>query len=671
MKLIGSCDHSITIKPGEPTDLGVCEAGKEINFAVAVPGTEEVTLHLYKKQENKPAASILLTKEDCYGEIFSVKVGGIRAKDYEYTYEVKGYPFVDPRCRLLVGRSQYGKKLGNRERKNLRAAICTDSYNWQDDHRIGTPLSDTILYKLHVRGFTKLAGVKHKGTYLGLSEKCEYLSELGVTAVLLMPVFEFNEMIEPGVSEEVPVFQTTRFYKSSAIENPDIPENMEEAFHSPSEKTKVNYWGYTDHYFFFAPKAGYAANPEKADVEFKDMVRKLHKAGIEVLLEVNLPAGTNRSLILDALRFWVREYHIDGFRLNLEQTDACMLAEDPFLSGTKLIGSGWNAVVKRDGLNQDNHLAEYHEGFLTDARHFLKSDEGYAGNFARRMTGRADGSGIVNFITDHNGFTLADLYMYDMKHNEANGENGRDGRDYNYSWNCGTEGPDRRKKIRTLRLQMKKNALLSLLLSQGTPMLLSGDEFGNSQGGNNNAYCQDNETGWVDWKMQRSNAELFRFTKDLIALRKAHPVLHNELRLRGVDYLSSGLPDVSYHGTKAWFFEEAPYNRVVGILLCGNFAKVNRTENDHSFYLIFNMYWEAQNFDIPNLPENATWKVAVSSCPELTGMPVTAATVSIPARTVAVLESVKPEPAKKERKTRTTGKAAAESADRETKLEHQ
>jgi len=647
MRVVNSNDKKIVCKAGEPVYLGVRSIGKFINFAIDVPGTEEVTLHLYKKGEIKPEFSILLTKEDCYGNIFSVQVSGIESKEYEYTYEVKGYPFVDPRCSLLVGRDHYGKKLTGKERKNLRAAICTTPYNWQDDARLGTPLCDSILYKLHVRGFSKNANVKHPGTYLGLSEKADYLKSLGITAVLLMPVFEFNEMIEPGVSESVPNFNSSRFYKSSIPENQEISNDEQFVDFRSSGKTKVNYWGYTDHYFFFAPKASYAADPANADVEFRDMVKKLHKKGIEVLLEVNLPAGTNRSLILDALRFWVREYHIDGYRLNLDQTDACMLAEDPFLSGTKLLGSGWGCATSKEGAGQENHLAEYHDGFLTDVRHFLKSDEGFAGSFSRRIATRPHGCGVVNYITDHNGFTLADLYMYDVKHNDDNGENGRDGTDYNYSWNCGAEGPDKRKKVRELRLRMKKNALMSLLLAQGTPMLLSGDEFGNSQGGNNNAYCQDNEIGWLDWKAQRSNTELLNFTKSLIALRKNHPVFHNVLNLRGVDYLSCGLPDVSYHSTKAWFPDEAPYNRGVGILLGGSFAKTSRTEHDQSYYLLFNMYWEPQTFDIPLLPAKEGWNVLLASDSKVGLGTLTEPSLEVPSRTIVLLESMAAAPVEK------------------------
>ena len=637
MKVIG--DYNVSVKPGDPYVLGATAAGKGVNYAVSVPSVSEVTLHVYDLSGKTLLYSVRLGEEDRLGDIFSVWVGDA-SKDRSYVYETKGERFLDPYSRLVLGRNTFGHKLTKKERKSLRSLAACHDFSWKEDRHPGIPYTDMVLYKLHVRGFTMAAGVAHKGTYLGVSEKAEYLRELGVNAVLLMPCTEFNEIDEPEENEDVPSFFSSKFYRSSTYKN-NASMDMEEDPSQTDRKYRVNYWGYTGHYFFFAPKASYASNPERADAEFKTMVKKLHERGIEVLMEMNIPSGTNRSMLVDALRFWVREYHVDGFRINLEQADPLLLAGDPYLSGTKLIGGGWDipAIYPKDRVPSPVRLAEFHDGFRTDARKFLKGDEGMAGTFAGRIIRRPDRSTIINYITDHNGFTLNDLYMYDVKHNEANGERGMDGSDYNYGWNCGSEGPDRRKRIRDLRLKMRKNAMLAMFLSQGVPMILAGDEFGNTQDGNNNAYCQDNPVGWVSWKEARKNAELSAFVKRMAELRAKHPVLHNPMPLRGTDYLSCGCPDVSVHSKTAWRPDESPYNRSVGILLGGEFAVLNKTEHDDSFYLIFNMYWEEQVFEIPHLSGGRTWKVVLATDPAVKEGPVTDTRLAVAPRTIAVLQS--------------------------------
>ncbi len=646
MKLLG--EQFIATAEGDPSVLGATASGSYVNYAVAVPGAAEVTLHVFEGRAKKPLYSIVLSEEDRYGDIFSVKVADNKP-DRTYLYETKGERFLDPYAKLVLGRDHFGKKLTRSERKALRSPVRFHEFSWRQDRHPCIPFSDMLLYKLHVRGFTMQAGVGHKGTYLGVAEKAEYLKELGVNAVLLMPCTEFNEIEEPEINEGIPGFYSSPFYRSSTYKTNEDSDEDTEPVVKPDIPLRVNYWGYADHYFLFAPKASYASNPERADAEFKTMVRKLHSLNIEVLMELNVPAGTNRSMVVDALRFWVREYHLDGFRINPGETDPILLAGDPYLSGTKLLANGWDigTIYQRDRIPNYITLAEFHDGFRDDARRFLKGDEGMAGTFASRIIRHPDRSAVINYITDHNGFTLCDLYMYDVKHNEQNGENGHDGSNYNYSWNCGAEGPDRRKRIRDLRLKMKKNAMLSMFLSQGVPMILAGDEFGNTQEGNNNAYCQDNPTGWVSWGEARKNAELLAFVKKISALRSEHPVLHNPAALRGTDYLSCGCPDVSIHGKTAWRPDDSPYNRTLGILLGGEFVRKNRDESDDSFYLIFNMYWEEQTFDIPRLSGGRTWKLVLATDPALTPAEITEDRLTVPRRTIAVLQSVKNDGTKK------------------------
>ena len=662
MKVLG--EQKVRIAKGDPSVLGATVTGRSVNYAVAVPGTDEVILHVYRGTERQPLYSIVLGEEDRYGDIFSVQVADCD-KNRTYLYEAKGERFLDPYSKLVIGRNTFAHKLSDSERRSLRSLVRFHDFSWQDDRHPAIAYPDMVLYKLHVRGFSMTAGVKHKGTYLGVAEKADYLCELGVNAVLLMPCTEFNEVDEPGVSEDIPSFNSSSFYRSSTYKNKENPTETKAPLLEEEQKFRINYWGYTNHYFFFAPKASYASASDRADAEFKMMVRKLHENGIEVLMEWNIPVGTNRCMLVDALRFWVKEYHIDGFRINLEQTDPLLLAGDPYLSGTKLIGSGWDipAIYPKDRIPTSVTLAEFNDGFRTDIRRFLKSDEGMAGALAARVLRHPDRMAVINYITDHNGFTLNDLYMYDVKHNEANGENGRDGSDYNYGWNCGSEGPDRRRKIRDLRLKMKKNAILTMFLSQGVPMLLSGDEFGNTQEGNNNAYCQDNAIGWLSWKEARKNTELSAFVRTASALRAAHPVFRNPAPLKGTDYLSCGCPDVSVHSKSAWRPDESPYNRSVGILLGGEFALRNKEEHDDSFYIIFNMYWEEQTFEIPFLSDNRRWRIVLATDSAVKPAEITEPLLTVPQRTIVVLQS-EADYGKKQEKPKKAKKAGAASEKR-------
>lgn len=659
--------------PGDYMTLGVTRSGRNMNFAVAVGDTDEVLLKLYKNpQDLQPETVLKLDSNFRYGNIFAVTIKNFSGKGYTYLYEAKGVGFIDPYAGLISGREVYGKALSRKAKQLVRAYVSENLFDWKNEKAPNLDFEELIIYKLHVRGFTKAAGGVHGGTYRGVADKIPYLKDLGINAVLLMPCMEYNEVYESDPEVGVPEFVSSKFYKGSAHTeiqpekhsgdesgsgkgiseilppgqlNP-LGASSEELTYLSDIKHKVNYWGYTSFYYFFAPKASYAWQPEKADYEFKYMVSKLHEAGIEVLMEVSIPQATNRSMMLDALRYWVREYRIDGFKLNLDCIDPNLIACDPYLSRAKLIGNSWNTdeIYPREYTPDSKRLAVYNDAFSVDMRRFLKSDEGMSGQALRHISDNKGKATRINYITDHNGFTLADLYMYDVKHNEANGEHGRDGTDMNYSWNCGAEGPDKHKKIRELRLKMRKNAVAALLLSQGVPLIFAGDEMGNSQNGNNNAYCQDNETGWVNWKKNRTDAEFYKFVKELIALRKSHPVLRNKVALKNMDYLSGGKPDVSFHSLQAWYPDYNYYNRCVAVMYSGAYALVDRIEKDEDFYIACNMYWDEKEFEIPNETEGKEW------CFELSTEKLSAKsyareeavkeqTIKIPGRCIVVLKS--------------------------------
>ncbi|MDD5934236.1 MAG: alpha-amylase family glycosyl hydrolase, partial [Clostridiales bacterium] len=526
-----------------PMPMGVTKIQENLIFTVSVPNAKECTLKIYDSKTNQLTGQHTMKQNSRIGSVFSIQIPLRNLKGDCYLYEAMEREFIDPYANRIIGREEFGRR---EESSSVYGTWCFDEYDWSDEKRTEYSYSDLIIYKLHVRGFTMSpkSGVTHKGTYRGVTEKIPYLKELGINCVFLMPCIDFNEMINQK-ERYYGVPQYTKSYMNKGTYQPVVAQ--------PADVPKINYWGYTNDGYYFAPKSSYASEPDQCIREFKDMVKALHNASIEVILDMYFPNEFGPLQILECLRSWALNFHIDGFRVNTNATVEQLIATDPYLARTKLLAGNWNTsnIYTKEVVPLYKNLAEYNEGFLYDTRRFLKSDEEQVKSFIERFKKNSDRVGVINYITDHDGFTLNDLYSYDIKHNENNGENNHDGTDYNYSWNCGTEGVTRKKKIKELRLKMQFNALTALFLSQGTPMLLAGDEFGNSQQGNNNAYCQDNEIGWVDWKKKSYNKEQLEFVKQLITLRKKHPVFHNSIELRGIDYISCGKPDISFHGTKA------------------------------------------------------------------------------------------------------------------------
>ena len=340
------------------------------------------------------------------------------------------------------------------------------------------------------------------------------------------------------------------------------------------------------------------------------MVKAFHKAGIEVIVEMFFPYDAGINMIRDCVRYWVVEYHVDGIHLNCSDAVLEAVANDPLLSRVKMFTTYWNGAA---GKRSYKNLANYNHGFMDCARKLLKGDENQLNEFVSRVKMNDNNTAVINYIANNNGFTLMDLVSYDRKHNEVNGENNRDGEDFNNSWNCGVEGKCRKKKVVELRRQQIKNALMMVLLSQGTPLIYAGDEFGNSQSGNNNPYCQDNEISWLNWKNLDSNKEIFEFVKELIAFRKEHRILHMAEPLRDMDYKSCGYPDISYHSDNAWFASFENYNRHFGIMYCGKYAVDAEGKEDDFIYVAYNLHWEKHKLALPTLPDGYRWDVVMSS----------------------------------------------------------
>lgn len=530
------------------------------------------------------------------GNIFTVIVPLEEYENCYYYYEQSGRHVKDPYAYQLIGREVWGVQSDD---KQYLYRIHKNSQNTSTDNRPYLSFQDVILYRMHVRGFTKdsSSGVKAKGTFRGAIEKIPYLKELGITAVELMPCYEFNEIVREDYARHYPM--------SSSITKPVIE----------SGEWKLNYWGYTEENYYFAPKASFCQCPEHACEEFREMVEAFHENGMEVYMEFHFGFNTNQSLILDCLHYWQNQYQVDGFRLNQEWIPEKLLATDPMLCQVKLFSSEWNiGNCYPDGrVPRRKHLGDDNSRFQNCARRFLKGDEEQVQEFANVMRSNPEGKVSVNYLANTNGFTLMDMVSYDVKHNEDNQEQGLDGTNYNYSWNCGAEGKTRKKAVLELRKKQLKNALAMLFFSQGVPLILAGDEFGNSQNGNNNPYCLDNETTWVNWNELKKNEWLYEYVKRCIQIRKSHKILHMEEALRGTDFISCGNPDISFHGLVTWYPDYTNYSRVLGIMLCGKYVKLSRTEYDKDFYLAFNFHWEDHEFHLPKPPKGKKWSVLLNT----------------------------------------------------------
>ncbi len=649
--------NGFKIRPGFYLNNGATVVPGGVSFTVHSQNAYSCQLALFERKANKPYAVIPFPENYRIGDVYSMIIFGLDIEEFEYAYFVdgpydpgKGLIFdkekylLDPYAKAVAGQRVWG--LRHQDGSNYKARVVANDFDWGNSSQLLIPMEDMIIYEMHVRGFTKhpSSGVKYPGTFLGLAEKIPYLKELGINAVELMPVFEFDESRDSREHEG---------------------------------KKLLDYWGYNT-VGFFAPNTSYAAGIEhnREGYELKSLIKRLHENGIEVILDVvfNHTAEGNelgpfisfkgfdnniyymltpdgkyynfsgcgntlncnhpvvQRMILDCLRYWVTEYRIDGFRFDLasilgRNEDGTPLSRppllenlafDPILANVKLIAEAWDAggLYQVGSFPSWNRWSEWNGRYRDDMRRFLKGDGGFVHIAAERIAGSHDlydpvhrgKNASVNFITCHDGFTLRDLYSYNQKHNEANGWNNTDGENNNNSWNCGVEGDTTDEGILKLRKKMMKNAAAVLLASQGTPMLLAGDEFGNTQFGNNNPYCQDNEISWLDWGLLKENNEIFEFFKNMIILRKKHPVMRDS-----IEPAKCGLPHVSKHGTKAWYLDPSNETRVLGVM----FAGWNAGEGiDDIVYMGINVHWEKHKVQLPQLPGCLKWRIAVN-----TGLP--------------------------------------------------
>lgn len=569
-------------KDGRIFPLGATAVDGGVHFSMVSEGGA-CSLVLFKKGREERLSTIPFPSRLKFGNLWRMTVLGENFSELEYCFEVDGQMQPDAFGKMYTGRESWYDP--EQRGRLMKSPVLISDFDWEDDAPLHIPYEDSILYRIHTRGLTRHTSskVKNKGTFAGIMEKIPYIKELGVTAVELLPVTEFDEVVMRGGIDGNPY-------------GADEPTG------------KVNYWGYGPGYYF-APKASYSSGKIKDPVgEFKTLVKEFHRAGIEVILELYFTGSENPLQVLEAVRFWVREYHVDGIHL-VGFAPTYLIGSDPCLSETKLFATSWDGVAG----GRKKHLGEYNDGFMVDMRRVLKGDEDQMNNLIFRSKRNPREWGVINYMANTNGFTMMDMVSYEMKHNEANGEGNQDGNSYNYTWNCGVEGATRRKKILELRKKQIRNAWLLLFLSQGTPLLLAGDEFGNSKNGNNNSYCQDNEISWLNWNQQKTNQDIYNFVKYVIAFRKKHPVFHKDVEPRVMDYLACGHPDVSYHGVKAWCPEFENFRRQLGIMYSGEYGRKADGTADDYFFVAYNMHWEPHEFALPNLPKKMKWHVAFNT----------------------------------------------------------
>ena len=635
--------NQITISSGTFRGLGTVVSGNTITFAAAVPEGKEAFLLLYPKGEDHAEYRIPLPPQPWMGDVRCIRAEGINAGDYEYNYQIDGEIVTDPAARIVYGRTQFGNK-EVRGPHQIRGGFPEQGYDWGDDRPLSYDYSDVVAYYLHVRGFTASPSsrVRHPGTFQGLKEKIPYLEKLGINQVILMPACEFEELILPERDPGERGQGSARHHANSgkakaaeAVQAAHAEAGTEKSAPEVYPDAKINYWGYA-RTWYYAPKRSYSSSPAP-DREFKDLVKAMHRKGIELIMEFAFPDGTDPAFLEDVLRFWVQEYHVDGFRLMSNECLADAAALSPLLRKVKII-SGYYDLSRPQLRSQirSGHLADFNDGFRNDCRKLLKGDENMLGAFSGRMSAFSEEKGILNSITGHDGFTLRDLVSYDSKHNEENGENNQDGAPSDYSWNCGVEGITKKRAVKELRLRQMKNAFAMLLLGQGTPVILAGDEHGNTQLGNNNPYCIDSEVTWLDWNRDAFARDLTTFVQQMIALRRSHSLLRGITKARTDTGGPGGYPVFSCHGSRAWYASDGYQERHIGFMYCGR-----EKGEDTYLYLAFNLHWEEQELALPYLPEGMEWRTVLCTGPEECEGKIRRRSVKLPGRTVAVLEGVK------------------------------
>lgn len=579
--------------------LGLKKENDHYIFEAAVR-TEQLFLNLYHK--NRRVRQIAFDPADRIGDVWHLELpvtSAIPLTELSYCYEADGRIFTDPNGTVFEGRKSFGNlKDGTRILKTPigeATAIPESSEAWRQDRALDLPYEDSIIYRLHVRGFTEhhSSGLDHelRGSFQGILEKIPYLEALGVTTLELMPPYEFNEVMLPDYGHDNPYEIELR------------------------PTGRINYWGFTKDALQLAPKSSFTSDHKNPRNEFRKLVHTLHAHGMEIVVDLYFTSETIPDHIVNVMRYWRIHYHVDGIHL-IGAAPYSVIARDPWLSRFKIWADSWQGQIPETPTHgaaeaaPGRYLADYNDGFQNDMRRILKGDESMLPTLMQRVRENPSNRASIQYMANVSGMSLMDVLSYDRKHNEENHEDNRDGTDQNYSWNCGEEGPTRKKSIKLLRKKMWRNAWLLLMLSQGTPLIHAGDEFGQSRLGNNNPYCQDNPTNWLDWRLIDRNRELYDFARYAIQFRKQHPVFHQGTALRQMDYRSVGIPDISFHGENAWRPDSENFRRQLGVMYAGAYA------GDDTFLVLYNMHWEKHSFLLAHPPLGMKWAAVIDTAME-------------------------------------------------------
>ena len=584
----------IKIRQGNYEKMGVRSQGNEVTFTFGCNKGKNAVV-LYPRNGGK-IERIEVPEEFRIGSMVSLTVQGISLQDYDYNYVLDGRVVNDPYAVSIVGRECWGDEERLKADFIAKSRFSHSDYDWTGDVRPKLSDEEMILYKLHVRAFSMKgrAKGKNKGTFAGVTEAIPYLKDLGVSVVEMMPVYEFEELMVPSPKNTLLNYAAWKAAR----------DEKETAGTKKKKDVKLNVWGYRDANYF-SPKASYAAGKD-VETELKDLIRTLHENRMECVLEFFFPEGHTGAYIVEALRHWVRDYHVDGFHLLGYGIPMNAILTDPLLSDTKIFCPGFTEEFI-SGNKEKNRLFVYNEEFLYPARKMLNRLEMNLDDMVREIVKTHPAQGFVNYITSNNGFTMNDLFSYAEKHNEANGEGNADGSNWNYSANYGEEGDSRKRAVLSERKRQLRNAFSLLLLSKGVPLIYEGDECGNSKKGNNNTYCQDNELSYVDWSVRKRDRELCQFVKELIAFRRAHPVLTDRTMFSHSCRPESGLPEISYHGENAWMSGPEYGRCAIGLLYCGEYVEVQKGKDDDLIYIAYNFMGGQQSLALPKLPYIGEW----------------------------------------------------------------
>jgi glycogen operon protein len=585
------------VNEGNYQIMGAAINGEDVIFTFSGEKEDACYVVLIDRRTKKQER-ILVPEEYCLGSLRSISVKLPKPERFLYEYEINGKAVTDPYARAIVGREVWNDAKRAECDYKVYGAIQSDEFGPVGSHSPEIPKSQMVMYKLHVRGFSMDHGASRRiaGTFPAIVEKLDYLRSLGVTTIELMPVYEFEEMTIP-VRRETPDYVKWDKAPGDLI-TPEEPKQ---------EESKVNYWGY-EKGNYFAVKASYGSRQELAAQEFRELVEALHARNMECVMEMFFPEEENQNLILDALRYWVRCFHVDGFHLLGGNIPITAIVQDVILSRTKIFYTGFEANAVNSDKKYKN-LFIYKEEYQYPARKILNHINADMVEFMNQQKKQGEQVGYVNYISSNNGFTLADVFMYNDRHNEDNGEGNADGDAWNFSSNYGVEGPTRRKYVSQLRHRQWRNAILMLFLAQGVPLLWGGDEFLNSQKGNNNAYCQDNPIGWMNWKNAKLHEADVAFVSAVSNFRRSHSVLSTEKPFRFSDYKTYGFPDVSYHGESAWLsgFDLGRMN--LGIMYCGAYAGPEEPD----VYIAYNFYSALSTLALPKLDSGKKWYPVIDS----------------------------------------------------------